>query len=215
MGGEERTYDPFGHTTGQPFVDDSAGPMDAAWLGQHQRMTEHEDGFAQTIEMGARQYDPTLGRFLEVDPVEGGSANDYDYTSGDPVNGRDLAGTMCFIKCGWRRKARSGLRFAKHAALNVIAVGPYAVYYGTYRLRRGMRHRGWLHRHTNFLRRVERVGLRGDATIDRWKGEAVGDEGVRGYVTPWHTWTNGRLRFLRGPKVYLPGIHRNGKVDID
>lgn len=26
-------------------------------------------------------------------PIEGGSANDYDYVDGDPVNGRDLAGT--------------------------------------------------------------------------------------------------------------------------
>ncbi len=27
-----------------------------------------------------------------VEPVEGGSANDYDYTGGDPVNGQDLNG---------------------------------------------------------------------------------------------------------------------------
>jgi guanyl-specific ribonuclease Sa len=32
-------------------------------------------------------------RFLEVDPVPGGSANDYDYCFQDPVNCRDLQGT--------------------------------------------------------------------------------------------------------------------------
>jgi|SRR5581483_596648 len=47
----------------------------------------------QTIEMGARPYVPGLARFLQTDPVEGGSANSYDYCSADPVNCTDLAGT--------------------------------------------------------------------------------------------------------------------------
>jgi RHS repeat-associated protein len=66
--------------------------MDYAWLGRHQRPLEHA-GTLATIEMGARQYVPGLGRFLEVDPVEGGSANDYEYCKGNPVNCEDLDGT--------------------------------------------------------------------------------------------------------------------------
>jgi hypothetical protein len=34
-----------------------------------------------------------LGRFLQVDPVEGGAANRYDYANQDPVNAFDYQGT--------------------------------------------------------------------------------------------------------------------------
>jgi len=37
-------------------------------------------------------YSPSLGRFLQVDPVSGGSANAYDYVDQDPVNELDLDG---------------------------------------------------------------------------------------------------------------------------
>jgi RHS repeat-associated protein len=96
------TYDPFGNGSAP---DNSAGNLDYGWLGQHQRPLEHA-GTLATIEMGARQYLPSIGRFLEVDPVEGGSANAYDYSRGDPQNLCDLDGRIargCFwiLKVGW------------------------------------------------------------------------------------------------------------------
>ena len=90
QGGTYR-YDPYGEpVTG--FVDNAAGDFDFGWLGQHQRGLEHETGVEPMIEMGARVYAPALGRFLEVDPVEGGSANDYDYVNGEPPVTTDLDG---------------------------------------------------------------------------------------------------------------------------
>ena len=41
--------------------------------------------------MGARVYIPAFGRFLQVDPVEGGTDNSYVYAN-DPVNEFDLDG---------------------------------------------------------------------------------------------------------------------------
>ncbi|MDQ1746362.1 MAG: hypothetical protein QOD07_625, partial [Frankiaceae bacterium] len=59
------------------------------WLGGSQRSNEDLGGITL---MGQRLYNPVLGRFQQTDPVPGGSANAYDYTSQDPINSRDLDG---------------------------------------------------------------------------------------------------------------------------
>jgi hypothetical protein len=51
----------------------------------------------------------SIGRFLEVDPVEGGSANDYSYGFGDPLNGADLDG-LGFL-CGSFTSCQRRLQF--------------------------------------------------------------------------------------------------------
>jgi RHS repeat-associated protein len=62
------------------------------WLGGYERFTL--PGPLGLVRMGVRFYDPNLGRFLEVDPVRGGSANDYEYCGQDPVNAADIGGTF-------------------------------------------------------------------------------------------------------------------------
>jgi RHS repeat-associated protein len=116
-------YDPYGNDLTTAIPDNSNGNYDNGWLGQHQRGLEHAGtstvGTLATIEMGARQYVPLVGRFLEVDPVAGGSANDYDYVHGDPVNGFDLAGTW-HLGCGWCHHAARAVRHTIHAATRFV-----------------------------------------------------------------------------------------------
>jgi RHS repeat-associated protein len=87
------------------------------WLGGSQRSTELKSG---VIAMGVRTYVPQLGRFLQPDPVPGGSCNDYDYACQDPVNNEDVSGASTlsrrisyayhyFIRRGLTRAQASGL----------------------------------------------------------------------------------------------------------
>lgn len=94
------TMDEGGTFTAVPLADEygvaSAATSRLGWLGGHNRF--QVGGSLGLIRMGVRLYDPRLGAFTSADPVEGGSANDYDYVSGDPINNLDLDGRWCLVK---------------------------------------------------------------------------------------------------------------------
>jgi RHS repeat-associated protein len=86
-------YGPWGErlpsSTGT--LDNASGNLDAGAFGQHGKL--EEDTTQRTIiTMGARLYSPRDGRFLTIDPIKGGCANDYVYVAGDPLNQRDTSG---------------------------------------------------------------------------------------------------------------------------
>jgi RHS repeat-associated protein len=93
-------YDPFGQVlASNTFGTNLAGLGNAsdnpmAWAASPTRKAESLFSIP-IIEMGARVYLPTLGRFLQVDPVDGGTDNAYSYVN-DPVNENDYSGQSWF-----------------------------------------------------------------------------------------------------------------------
>jgi YD repeat-containing protein len=105
------------------------------WLGGKDRFSV--GGTLGLVRMGVRLYDTSTGRFLSVDPVEGGNFNDYEYCGGDPINCTDLDGQWSLRGVGrWILKNRGMLATvaagavclgSAGAACGVAMAGAYAV----------------------------------------------------------------------------------------
>jgi RHS repeat-associated protein len=103
---------------GTPGPTDTTDP--GTTLGYNATQGKLTDG--PLILMGARPYQPDQGRFLTVDPIDGGCANPYTYAYGDPVNHPDLTGQ------GWWHNVTC---FAsKHRVLVGIAFSAIAIVSG-------------------------------------------------------------------------------------
>jgi RHS repeat-associated protein len=76
----------------------TSSPPKYSWQGGAALRTELPSGI---VAMGARSYVPEIGRFLQPDPIEGGSANAYAYTYGDPVNSSDPSGEFTVGTPSW------------------------------------------------------------------------------------------------------------------
>jgi hypothetical protein len=125
-----------------------------------------------------------------------------------PHHGSGLIGDL--------EKAAKVVKSAGRAAIDVVAVVPYAGYYGAYQAAKAINDVGAkagpggsvvAHLVAAPLAIPEATGLVGDATLDVIKGESVRDEQVRGYINPMHSFVPS---WLKGPQVYLPGIGKRG-----
>ncbi|MFC0101154.1 RHS repeat domain-containing protein [Micromonospora marina] len=180
-----------------------AGTERYRWLGSKQRAADTPSGI---VLMGVRLYNPTTGRFLQVDPVYGGSCNRYEYTCADPVNQTDLNGKAlpAFIAAvaavlslarAVALACRIGKQFCKRALKYLVdkakphlwrafwwAVGKAKVFSSNERVKRGL-DCGW-----SFYKLIS------NARVGGWSGKAIAFTAgfIFGAITKWRCMPKGR-----------------------
>ncbi|MFZ4668392.1 MAG: RHS repeat domain-containing protein [Microthrixaceae bacterium] len=122
LDGAAALFEPFGRQI-SPEASSATAAVDPIRHG-FQMADQQRLGAIDITSMGARTYLPALGRFLQPDPVPGGSGNPYAYTDGDPVNSHDASGNMP----EWLNKTLAAIAVVGSFGLAAVA-GPRA---GTY-----------------------------------------------------------------------------------
>jgi RHS repeat-associated protein len=94
---ESYTYDVWGKVTA---VDASSQPV-AAPQSRFLFTAREFDAETSLYHYRARAYSPSLGRFLQTDPIDfgGGDANLFRYGANNPVNFTDPSGLSAFSEC--------------------------------------------------------------------------------------------------------------------
>jgi RHS repeat-associated protein len=216
------TYDAYGNAAG------STGTATTP-LGYDGQYTNADTGL---IYLRARSYDSATAQSLTVDPAGPITRSPYFYTNDNPLNFEDPSGLWSPIGAleeaanGVGHVIAQGSETVVHAGLNVAAVGPYALYYGSYELARGINSLGKQfglpgevisHLESLSLAQLQALGLAEDAGIDALKSfilghESICDEGTVGFINPLHGFLPDPLQ---GPQVELPGIEPGGHIDIE
>ncbi|HEX2148971.1 MAG TPA: RHS repeat-associated core domain-containing protein [Actinomycetota bacterium] len=104
-------YDPFGAHATATAVNGALPANPWRWMGGYL------DASTGLYHFGERYYDQTFARFLQVDPIKGGCANDYTYVFGDPINANDITG-----RATNRDSLRSRVPLCREASIASIAV---------------------------------------------------------------------------------------------
>ncbi|WP_406387748.1 RHS repeat-associated core domain-containing protein [Streptomyces sp. NBC_00211] len=90
-----RAFDPYGA---------QRGPAPPSWADNRGYLGQPTDTATGLSLLGARNYDPVIGRFLTCDPVfEAGDPNQmggYAYAGNDPINASDPSGLSIFSDAG-------------------------------------------------------------------------------------------------------------------